>query len=140
MIPRRVFCYKGNEVSYITKKSRNILRYSGTGSLCSRGTTRVTGELLLLCSCHSALNACHVPTYYCFNRSAPECSLLSPSLHQRSQSVTPNSCQVSENRVSFFAFSKFMILIVAHLKVHCKVFFRFLSNFFPLIDEGASTW
>ena len=40
-----------------------------------------------------------------FAQSAPECSLLFLSLKQRSQSVTPYSCQVSTNRVSFFAFS-----------------------------------
>lgn len=38
-----------------------------------------------------------------FNRSAPECSLLFLFLKRRSQSVTPHSCQVPKNRVSFFA-------------------------------------
>ncbi len=40
------------------------------------------------------LTRVHVLTYSSFSPSAPECSLSAPSLQQRSQSVTPYSCQV----------------------------------------------
>ena len=46
-----------------------------------------------------------------FDRSAPECSLLSLFLKKRSQSVTPHSCQVPKNRVSFIAFLKIFLYL-----------------------------
>ena len=58
------------------------------------------------------LTRVHVLTYSSFSPSAPECSLSAPSLQQRSQSVTPYSCQVPEARVSFIALqNKFFQII-----------------------------
>ena len=59
-----------------------------------------------------------------FNRSAPECSLFIRSLKQRSQSVTPYSCQVPWTRVSFIAFILFH-MITYH-------FFNYKPHFYEI--------
>ena len=66
-----------------------------------------------------------------FDRSAPECSLLSLFLKKRSQSVTPHSCQVPKDRVSFTAFKKFVFNLStlylgfqALLKLFLKLFHK----------------
>ena len=67
---------------------------------------------------------------FLFKQSAPECSLLSPSLHRHSQSVMPNSCQVSETESPSSLFDG---EILAQIFSKRNPFFKFFSCNFPII-------
>ena len=71
-----------------------------------------------------------LPVSLLFKQSAPECSLLSPSLHRHSQSVMPNSCQVSETESPSSLFDG---EILAQFFFQRKLFFKFFSCNFPII-------
>lgn len=71
-----------------------------------------------------------LPVSLLFKQSAPECSLLSPSLHRHSQSVMPNSCQVSETESPSSLFDG---EILAQFFFQRKPFFKFFSCNFPII-------
>ena len=93
----------------------NTYLYPGTDIIFAiRGTTRIESQSCIVLSkiplFMRNVQSTYQPTiiisalqYFSFNRSAPECSLLSSFPKQCSQSVTPHSCQVPESRVSFIA-------------------------------------
>lgn len=107
----------------------------GLAHICRDGVDSITTALKEL-ERHGYLtrqrlrNEIALPVSLLFKQSAPECSLLSPSLHRHSQSVMPNSCQVSETESPSSLFDG---EILAQFFFQRKLFFKFFSCNFPII-------